>query len=317
MELGQQLSLLLGDFSHLSSRIRHLDYDCTACGERIEVRCSYLSFRGGEPTVDEFVDMLSEHVIPFCLPRADIFESKKALIDGDHVKAGRIFTALSERAKALFIKAQKGSSRSGEAGEIVLYILNEWILKAPQIVSKMYLKTNANMPVHGTDGIHARYDEIEKKLYLYWGESKAHATLSSALASALQSIKQFVEEAHEKREIQLISAYPDLSGMSSEAQQALMKYLDPYSDESLARVAVFSCLLIYEQKSDTAGFADNEIEKAFVGKINSAAVEFIAKIQGNVTTAGLGLKRFDFFLLPVPSVQGLRDKFQERIGWPK
>ena len=317
MELGQQLSLLLGDFSHLSSRIRHLDYDCTACGERIEVRCSYPSFRGGEPTVDEFVDMLSEHVIPFCLPRADIFEAQKALTDGDHVKAGRIFTALSERAKALFIKAQKGSSRSGEAGEIVLYILNEWVLKAPQIVSKMYLKTNANMPVHGTDGIHARFDETKKKLYLYWGSSKAFPTLSRSLESALQSIKKFVAEAHEKREIELIAAYPDLSGMSAEAQQALMKYLDPYSNESLNRVTVFSCLLIYGQTSAAAGPSEEEIEKAFVSEVNAAVAKFIAQIQGKVTTAGLGLKRFEFFLLPVPSVQGLRDKFQEKIGWPK
>ena len=58
-------------------------------------------------------------------------------------------------------------------------------------------------------------------------------TLSISLESALQSIKKFVAEAHEKREIELIAAYPDLSGMSAEAQQALMKYLDRYSNQFL------------------------------------------------------------------------------------
>jgi hypothetical protein len=46
-ELGQQLELLLGNFTHLDSRLRHLNYDTTVCDERIEVRCSYVSFLAG------------------------------------------------------------------------------------------------------------------------------------------------------------------------------------------------------------------------------------------------------------------------------
>lgn len=317
MELGQQLELLLGNFTHLNSRIRHLAYDTTACGDRIEVRCSYVSFQAGVQTIDEFIDVLASHIVSFCLPRSEIKAAQEVLARGDHVAAGRIATELADKAKTLFIKAKKGSHRSGEAAEILLYILNEWQLKAPQIVSKMYLKTNNNMPVYGTDGIHARYDEVSKKLFLYWGESKAHQTLSGALASALESIIEFINDGQEKREIAIISSHSDTAGMTADAKGALLAYLDPYSEESNNRVPCFSCLLVhqFEHLADPQK-ADEEIEKAYVAEVNASVLKFIKDIKSTIEAKGLAMRRFDFFLMPVHSVQDFRDKFQAKIGWP-
>lgn len=317
MDLGQQLELLLGNFSHLNSRIRHLDYDTTACGERIKVRCSYVAFQAGVQTFDEFIDMLSETIIPFCLPRSVIKEAQDAALNGDHVKAGRIFSSLSEKAKALFIKAKKGSHRSGEAGEILLYILNEWLLQAPQIVSKMYLKTNNNMPVHGTDGIHARYDSNEKKLYLYWGESKAHGSLDGALNAALTSIDKFLKDGQEKREIEIIATYPDLGEMTSDSKAALLEFLDPYSEVTLNKVPCFSCLLVHQfDYVFDDQMTDAEIEQAYVNAVNASAEKFIKSIKAKIANKGLSLRRFEIFLAPVHSAEEFRDKFQAKIGWP-
>lgn len=224
-------------------------------------------------------------------------------------------TKLSDKARALFIKAKQGSHRSGEAGEIVLYLLTEWLLQAPQIVSKMYLKTSTQMPVHGTDGIHARYDGKSKTLYLYWGESKAHVGLKSALDSALESINEFIAGAYEKREIEIVSSQADFDGIGEEAKQAFLRYLDPYSTESNKRIAAHSCLLVFEFNPDL-GDVPALAEQVFVDEVNQAAHEFIEKIGSTVETKGLGAQRFEFFLLPVPSVQDFRDKFQARIGWP-
>lgn len=288
MDLGQQLDMLLGNFTHLESRLRHLNYDTTACGERIEVRCSYVSFQAGVQTIDDFIDMLASHVVPFCLPRSAIKTAQEAFINGDHVAAGRIASELAEKAKALFIRAKKGSHRSGEAAEILLYILNEWILKAPQIVSKMYLKTNNNMPVHGTDGIHARYDDASKKLYVFWGESKAHQTLDGALGSALSSIEDFIQEGQEKREIDIISSYSDLAHLTDGAKEALLEYLDPYSKASLNRVPCFSCLLVHqlEHKFDPEQ-SDEDIEAAYVSAVNSSVQAFTDGIKSKIEAKGL------------------------------
>lgn len=317
MDLGQQLELLLGNFTHLESRLRHLSYDTTACGERIEVRCSYVSFQAGMQTIDEFIDVLASHIVPFCLPRSAIKLAQQAFVGGDHVAAGRIASELADKAKALFIKAKKGSHRSGEAAEILLYILNEWVLKAPQIVSKMYLKTNNNMPVHGTDGIHARYDEVSKKLLLFWGESKAHKTLDGALTSALTSIDEFFEAGQEKREIEIISSYSDMAGMSEEAKKALLDYLDPYSQTSLNRVPFFSCLLVHQFKHiSNCQQSDEDIEAAYVSAVNASVETFISGIRSKIQAKGFSMRRFEFFLVPVPSAQEFRDKFQAKIGWP-
>lgn len=316
-DFAKQLALLLGDFSSLAHRIRCLDYDCSPCGTKISVRSNYPAFQDGEPSIDQFVDLLTDHIISFCLPRSEIMEARNAVLaTGDLILASRKMQSLSDRARQLFIRAKKGSSRSGEAGEILLYILNEWILKAPQIVSKMYLKTNSNMPVHGTDGIHLHYDEQLHKLIVYWGESKVHETLSSALSAALSSISDFVTNSHEKREIELISSHPDLTGFTDEGKKALLRYFDPYDAASQDRVSVFSCLLVFESNFKAISSDDAKIEAEFIDLLNKTTNEFITSIAAKVTAQGLNVRRFCFFLLPVPSVQDFRDKFQAKIGWP-
>lgn len=316
VDIAQKMALLLGDYSHLAPRIRHLDYDTSTCTDRIEVRCSYISFRDGVPTFDEFIEVVAEHTTAFCLPRTELTQAN-ANIQSDPKASARIWTALANKARGLFIRAKKGSNRSGEAGEIVLYILNEWILAAPQIVSKMYLKTNNNMPVHGTDGIHARYDSVKEKLIIFWGESKCHKTLASALSSALTSIKEFIDDAHERREVDIVSKYMDVDELDDDAKSAILSYLDPYSESSNDRITVFSCLLVFEH----AGYYDDdiapeELEAHFVEDVNTVANDFIANIRNAVKDRGLSARRFEFFLMPVPSVQDFRDKFQSKIGWP-
>ncbi len=98
MDLGQQLEMLLGNFTHLESRLRHLSYDTTLCGERIEVRCSYVSFQAGVQTIDEFIDVLANHIVSFCLPRSTIKSTQDAISKVDHVTAGRLVSELSEKA---------------------------------------------------------------------------------------------------------------------------------------------------------------------------------------------------------------------------
>lgn len=317
MELSEQLELLLGNFDHLEARIRHLSYETAACGERIEVRCSYLSFRDGLPTFDDFAAVMARHTIAFCLPRSEIQKAKSKIEAGDHVQGTIVMDELAERAKGLFIKARKGSHRSGEGGEIVLYVFNEWLLKAPQIVSKMYLKTNSNMPVHGTDGIHARYDYEAKKLRIYWGESKAYQTLDGALSAALKSIAEFRESGGEEREIQIVSSHLDAEAWDKDARDALLEHLDPYSESSNNRIPIYSCLLVYDFDYTVDGVdAADSVESLFVEKVNTAVEEFLSEVASKVTNHGLTTQRFEFFLLPVPSAQDFRDKFQEKIGWP-
>ena len=314
MDESPDFDRLLGNYTKFGARLKHIDYDTKSCGDRVEVRSSYISFRDDKPTFDEFVDAVSDLLITFCLPRKELKEASEITKTGTIQEASIEFQRLSTKARELFMAARKGSHRSGEGGEIVLYLLNEWILRAPQIVSKMYLKTNKNMPVFGTDGIHAAFDESNNRLLLYWGESKAHATLEGATSSALKSIKGFLEKAQEKREIEIVKDHYDLEGLSDAAINAIKEYLNPYSEQSNQRVAIFSCLLMYSSPTDsTLALSESEQIDAF----KSATEGFISTIIKDISANGLISTRFEFFLLPVPDVQDFRDKFQSKLGWPK
>lgn len=313
MLLKEQLETFLGNFNSLSSRIRHLNYDTDALGDHIDVRCSYIAFKDEKQTFDEFLEVLYHQIVSFCLPRSEITSAhdrmQRALADSDAVLVNQISTQLHERARSLFIKAKKGSHRSGEAGEILLFILVEWLLEAPQIVSKMYLKTNNNMPVHGTDGIHAKFDEKTKKLLLYWGESKAHNSLGSAFGDAMKSIKDFLDEGRQDFEIPIVSSFSDFNTATDEAKQAFINYLDPYSEDYNQCVTVFACLLVFD-------FPTNTSEQPFVDAANEAVNKFLKSLPKKLKDREMGGIRFEFFLVPVPSAQDFRDKFQSRIGWP-
>ncbi|WP_162792029.1 hypothetical protein [Pseudosulfitobacter sp. DSM 107133] len=112
MLLTEQLETFLGNFNRLSSRIRHLNYDTDALGDHIDVRCSYIAFKDGKQTFDEFLEVLYHQIVSFCLPRSEITSAhdriQRALADSDAVLVNQISTQLHERARSLFIKAKKG-----------------------------------------------------------------------------------------------------------------------------------------------------------------------------------------------------------------
>lgn len=60
----------------------------------------------------------------------------------------------------------------GEPGELIAFVILEAFFQAPQIACKMYLKTNENMPVHGS--VHIKFDESKDSIEILWGESKLY-----------------------------------------------------------------------------------------------------------------------------------------------
>lgn len=311
--IAEILETLLGKYDSLDARICHIEFSINDTFPRISVRGSYLAFRDGLPTLEDFVTVVHRRITTFCLPRNELKEihDKAALLPPS--EAAELWTGAVTRASQRYIKAKKGSHRSGEATEIVLYILLEWVLKAPQIVSKMYLKTNNDMPVHGTDGIHARFDAKTGELFLYWGEFKAHQTLASAFASAMESLVEFVDLAKEEKEIDLIHSHADLGEIGSDEKKAILEFFDPYVKKSNKRKPVFACLLVFDEPT-LSQVSDSE--QKFVDHFKEIATGFIASLQPKLEACDLFPRRFDFFLLPINSVQLMRDLFQQKIGWP-
>jgi hypothetical protein len=228
------------------------------------------------------------------------------------------WVVLTTEARDLFMKTQKETGRSGELGEVLLYMLIEWVLNAPIVACKMYLKTSRQMPVHGTDGVHLGYEG--DNLIMYWGESKLHSTLASALSDIAASISKHVNSAEKYRnEVRIIRANLNLDGIDEAARNAIKDYFNPYRPESNKLLDNYACLAgfnseLYEEVEKCEhDICDAEFRKNYEERIESVG-DLILK---NVKSAGLEKFRFTYFLLPFPSVDDARLKFQGKLWGAK
>ncbi|MDK1492957.1 DUF1837 domain-containing protein [Sinorhizobium sp. 7-81] len=316
IELVDAIAALSADCTALSKRLHQLDHTITTDCAGLTLRLHYPAFRQGKAMVGELVDAISHHIVAFCLPRTKVAQVD-ALYGSIPVAEFKVrLEQLRQSAFDLFKRAQLACNRNGEAGELLLYLFTEWVLGAPQILAKMSLKTNSQMPVHGADGVHVRFCPETKRLFIYWGESKLHKDLGKAINDAAKSIAESLTEEKVKHEIALVHRNLDLSGLPSSAKEALLCYLDPYADEYVHRYDVITCLISFDFDGFAKTAADPEtcdavFRKLAEEKLKSASVDLAQALKDK----GLNHQPVEMFFMPVPSVARLRELFQDKIGW--
>lgn len=318
--LETALAAIKKDWSVLSSRIRSVEHDVSTDHSHLNLRLHYPALRDAQPTVEDLVRAISLFLAHFSLPRKQVeavYAAQESMTS--HFEKHQAISRLEQEARALFIRARKSSDRTGEAGELLLYLFTEWLLDAPQIIAKMSLKTSAQMPVHGSDGIHVRFDSSSKRLIFYSGEAKLYSDLNKGIASAVGSIKAGLSAERTQHEIELVQRHIDFSGLDDPARTALLRYLDPFDEASNDRVEVVTCLIGF----DFAGYltlasAAAKNPDADFKRLATAQLQKVGPtIAKALIDAGLPHQRVELFLLPLPSVTVLRDLFQNQIGWTK
>ncbi len=265
--------------------------------------------------VAELIDAVSMHIVHFCLPRKDIATVMALYGKIDVDEFTHRVEILRQESYDLFKRAHIATNRNGEAGELILYLLTEWLLGAPQIIAKMSLKTNAEMPVHGADGVHARYCSDTGRLFVYWGESKLYQDIGDAIAEAAKSIGESLKYEKVKHEIGLVKRYLDLSGLAEPAKQAMLGILDPFSPGYANRHDVISCLIAFDFDAFETAQSANDVEDEFRKLAHAKLADVAPKIASALKSKGMIHQPVEMFIVPVPSVGRLRDLFQDKIGW--
>lgn len=316
MSLEKQLLELLKDNSKaFHARLSEVKCKFDVGDIKLSGKFFYLNFKDSQPSINDFVEFIYGQIIDFCIPYRERIEILKKI---EETHDSKYALELSDKAKRLFIRAKKQQYSSGEPGELILFILLETILNAPQIVSKMYLKTSVNMPVHGADAIHVAYNNDAGMLCLYWGESKLHKQISSALSDTCVSIENFItgKETGPPRERDLQIIRDHISIADGEMKKALLKYLDPYEPESNKVEECFACFVGFEyevlsklNELDQVHLVQH-FEEKYSEKIKSAVKMFTDKICEN----NIQHLRFVFFLLPFRDLDELRSKFFRKLG---
>ena len=224
---------------------------------------------------------------------------------------------LHQKALDLFKQANRKTNRNGEFGELITYLLIESVLKAPQFVAKMSLKTSSQMPIHGSDGIHLSYDSNSGKLSLYWGESKCHASVQHAIVKAVKSIADNLEHKKMTRELYLVEQYFDLNGFPEDFREAILSFLDPFDEKYNLRVDVSVMFIAFDFEA-FAALSDidlDDIEIEFSTQLQTALEHYVVKMDKLIDKHKIKKHSIEIFFLPVPSVDEIRTLFQQRIGW--
>lgn len=256
----------------------------------------------------EFIDL---KIVEYAIPKKEIDEAKKYL---EETQSPQKFQALRKKAEKLFTDLEK----TGEGGEILLYILVQEFLKIPQLISKMSLKTSGQLHYQGADGIHVSFDHVNQNLNLYWGEAKMYADLNSAMAKCFESIKGFLldvqsAESVQERDLQLITANIASNVNDPQLEDALVRYFD--KDDDLSNHIVYKglCFIGFDSgKYPTGGIqkTTQEIKVLMQNELNSWQANLQNKLIANDP---LHLKEMHVFLMPFPSVADFRAAYLKTI----
>lgn len=304
--------LARGSPKELASLLHDVEVNTRVDGTNVVCHCHSLKLDGnGRPRVRDMVRCVCDHVLDYAIPRSEI---AKALEDQKETGSSVKLTRLVTDARNLFTDLEK----SGEGGELLLFVLAEQILHLPQIICKMDLKTNKEMHVHGADGLHAGTDPLTGKLVLYWGESKLFDTASDAIRDCLASIAPMLKandngnsQGDGDRDLQLLQRYADLNDPALE--DALKRYLDPRSSDFNMLEFRGLCLVGFNSKAYPTEVNRIDLE-AVVSKISSRLPKWKIQIANRVGKEKLTGFGFHFLCVPFPSVDDFRSRLRQELG---
>lgn len=301
--------MLTGDPEALDVHLTLVERDVSIEGHTIKIHCHCLTVDGnGRVRPNRLAEFMRNSVVDYAIPRSQVTAAKARDLKYNSTEAT---TALVERAKRSFTDLAK----TGEGGEMLLFLLAERFLKLPQVLCKMALKTDTRMHYHGADGVYAGVT-AEGMLKLYWGESKVYKNVGRAISDCLASLAPFLvepdhEDAEREQDLLLLSDKADLS--NPELTDALKRYFDRDSVMS-NRVQYCGVALI----GFDAPFYPAEDAQAVADKIVEASRQALAGWSGTIGTRLLAEKlsgmEIELFCLPLPSAEGFRAAFLKAMG---
>lgn len=300
---------LTGDPEALDVHLSLIERDVQIDGHTVKVHCHALTVDGnGRVQPLRLAELMRDAVADYAIPRSQLAKAKAR--DQKYNSTAAV-AALVEQAKRSFTDLAK----TGEGGEMLLFLLAERFLKLPQILCKMDLKTDTRMHYHGADGVYAGVT-AEGLLKLYWGESKIYKNVASAIQDCLASLAPFlVEPEHEgaerERDLILLSDKADLNDPN--LTEALKRYFDKNLVMS-KRVKYCGVALV---GFDAPFYPDDEA-KAVADDIAEAARTELEKwrlrIGDRLKSERLEQFEIEFFCLPLPSAEGFRSAFLTAMG---
>lgn len=300
----QAASLKRGSAKSLSAYLKLIhDEDIRANQTRLLIKFVRVG-PDKEPRTKDLCDWLKNTITEYVHPRSRIEEAKNK---NDEENVTEYTNELMDQAKEVFTDVLT----SGEFGELLIYALLERFLQLPQIVTKMDLKTNFRMHFHGADGVHL--DPDSKKPVLIISESKLKKDMGTAITECIQSIEKILSGKDTdgssilQKEIYVIRNH--LNVFDGELQSAIREILDkksPFYNDLELRAAGLVCFNYDEYKDKS----EENLTADITSQINAWKQAYLTRLQSHRKKDF----EFIFFLIPLPSVDAIRDEFRLVLG---
>jgi hypothetical protein len=307
------LRLARGKPQLLVNLLHDVEVHSTIDDTRVVCHCHALKLDvHGRPLIRELVQVICDQVMDFAIPRSQI---EAAEAEYQATGSTSRFARLAVEARRLFTDLAK----SGEGGELLLFVLAERLLRLPQLLCKMSLKTNARMHVHGADGLHAGVDHETGNLVLYWGESKIYGDATTAIRECLASLSPMLLDdgnggSASDLDLQLLQRHVDLNDEALES--ALKGFLD-IEGENYASVEFRGlCLVGFDCEAyPTApqGPTPPVDLQAVIGSVAALLPQWKRQIKNRVITEKLDIFGIHFICVPFPSADDFRARLLKEL----
>jgi len=268
-------------------------------GVHATARFHHLRLDGnGRPKFRELAECLADHILTYCCTA-----QKRA-----RAKTDDELLALRREARDFF----RDEKRSGEAGEMLLYLLLEAIVGAPQMVTKIALKTNPEMETLGSDGIHMKWHAEHGQLDVYFNEAKLYQDIGDAASKAVESIETFHEKDMERYELRMVTSH--YKHADDQTKAAVLEYVDRASSAVNCRIN-HACLLGYDW--DAYGrLPEGDLQvmiDTFQGHYRAELPRLQSILNGRFARFAEKRLRFEIFVLPFSSVEEFRQAFNSEM----
>lgn len=270
----------------------------------VNMKFHYIQLQGGNIRLNNFISVIHQGLIPFSLTRVDARQT-------NYLNAPQKTVEARER----YVRSKK----SGELGELALYMFLESKEEAPQILSKISLKTSGNMHVHGTDAVHAKIND-DGEIILFLGESKVYKDLDSSITACLDSIFDFYfDELVEGRtqfdfDLKLIKENMDIEDPA--LKEFLHELLNPWKGGKENLYYVNACFITFEipefaELPRLGRDAEARLEILYREKMT----EIVRRVSEKLARRNQMGLHFHFFFLPVLSAATTRSTFRTMLGF--
>ncbi|MCT4378161.1 DUF1837 domain-containing protein [Leuconostoc falkenbergense] len=269
-------------------------------GNEVTLKLFMPRINGREFDVQAVIDSLIEVVVDFSLSRPTIAKYKN----------NEDYSTMSQDARSKFREyANVEGGDKGELGELILYTFLEGYLHAPQILSKMAIKTTNKDYTKNSDGIHFFQIPSSEKYHLIFGEAKMYTQSGGGIVagfkSAFESIANHQNEKYFERS--LISGLIDSEFENQKDKELIADLL--YPAKSDINVSDAFGIFIGFDFDDSKGkimtlddyevFVKTEIVNAVTKKINTITKYIIDnQLEG---------KSFYVYLMPFTNMDESRD----------